>query len=224
MTAAPAPPERKRIAIVISGRGSNMRALIQASRAADSNFDVTLVLSDKADAAGLQIARKLGVEACAVPAAGIRDRDAYDRQLQQALSAHDPMLVVLAGFMRILSVDFVRAFEGRLLNIHPSLLPKYIGLHTHRRALTAADAEHGATVHYVTEELDGGPRILQARVPILPGDDESALSARVQQVEHKIYPQVVHWHCAGRLTYRDANAWFDGKRLDAPLQWGDTVP
>ncbi len=216
--------KRVRIAIAISGRGSNMRALIQASRAADSNFEVTLVLSDKPEAGGLVTAREMGIKASAIPAAGISDREDYDRRLSQALSAHAPDLVALAGFMRILSDGFVREYAGRLLNIHPSLLPKYAGLHTHRRALAAGDAEHGATVHYVTQELDGGPRILQARVPIVPGDDEAALSARVQQLEHKIYPQVVRWHCAGRLACRDEQAWFDGRLLQAPLQWSDSIP
>lgn len=215
---------RKRVAVVISGRGSNMRTLIESGRAADSNYDVTLVLSDKSDAGGLQGARELGVEARAIPAAGIRDRIAYDQLLSKALSTHAPDLIALAGFMRILSAGFVRNFAGKLLNIHPSLLPKYTGLHTHRRALAAGDAEHGVTVHYVTEELDGGPRVLQARVAVLPGDDESSLSARVQQLEHKLYPQVVRWHCAGRLVYREHCAWFDGRLLQEPLQWGDSIP
>ncbi len=222
MTAQSRAP-RQRVAVIISGRGSNMRTLIESGRAADSNFDVTLVLSDKADAGGLRVARELGVEARAIPAAGIPDRIAYDQLLSEALSAHAPDVIALAGFMRILSGGFVRDFAGKLLNIHPSLLPKYTGLHTHRRVLAAGDAEHGVTVHYVTEELDGGPRVLQARVPILPGDDESTLSARVQQFEHKIYPQVVRWHCAGRLVYREHCAWFDGRLLQEPLQWGDSI-
>ena len=200
-----------------------MRTLIESGRAADSNFEVTLVLSDKGDAGGLQVARELGVEARAIPAAGIRDRSAYDSLLSKALSAHAPDVIALAGFMRILSGGFVRDFAGKLLNIHPSLLPKYTGLHTHRRALAAGDAEHGVTVHYVTEELDGGPRVLQARAPVLPDDDESTLSARVQQLEHKIYPQVVRWHCADRLVYRDHCAWFDGRLLQEPLQWSDSI-
>lgn len=222
MTATDLAP-RKRVAVVISGRGSNMRALIESGRAAGSNFEVTLVLSDKADAGGLRVAHELGVEARAIPATGIHDRRVYDALLGQALSAHAPEVIALAGFMRILSGEFVQAFAGQLLNIHPSLLPNYTGLHTHRRALQAGDTEHGVTVHYVTEELDGGPRVLQARVPILPGDDEASLSARVQQLEHKIYPQVVSWHCAGRLDYREHAAWFDGRLLQEPLQWGDSI-
>ena len=214
---------RRRVAVVISGRGSNMRTLIEAGRAADSNYEVTLVLSDKADAGGLKVARDMGVDARAIPAAGCSDRIAYDRLLGDALAAHAPDVIALAGFMRILSAGFVRDFAGKLLNIHPSLLPKYTGLHTHRRALAAGDADHGVTVHYVTEELDGGPRVLQAHTAVLPGDDEATLSARVQQLEHKIYPQVVRWHCAGRLVYREQCAWFDGRLLQEPLQWNDST-
>jgi phosphoribosylglycinamide formyltransferase-1 len=211
---------RKPVIVVISGRGSNMQALIEAGRALDSSFDVVRVVSDKPDAGGLQIARSMGVDVRTVPAAANIDRASYDAQLAAAIEDASPALIALAGFMRILSPGFVQSFEGRLLNIHPSLLPKYTGLHTHRRALAAGDAEHGATVHFVTDELDGGPPVLQARVPVLPGDDESSLSARVHRVEHKIFPAVVNWYCAGRLSYRDAHAWFDGGLLEAPLQWG----
>ena len=222
MTAATAEP-RKPVIIVISGRGSNMRALIEASRAADSTFDVVRVLSDKPGAGGLTIARDLGVDALAVPAAGHRDRASYDGELAETIEQTPPALLVLAGFMRILSPQFVRRYEGRMINIHPSLLPKYAGLHTHRRALAAGDSEHGATVHFVTEELDGGPPVLQARVPVLAGDDEDSLSARVHRAEHKIFPVVVNWFCGGRLTYRDGRAWFDGGLLAAPLQWGEQI-
>ncbi len=218
--AAPAP--RAPVVIVISGRGSNMRALIEASLRADANYQVSQVLSDKADAGGLAIARELGVPARAIPAQGITGRERYDASLRDAIEESRPRLVALAGFMRILSGNFVQNFSGRLLNIHPSLLPKYKGLHTHRRALAAGDAEHGATVHYVTEELDGGPAVLQARVPVLPGDDECSLSARVQRVEHRIFPLAAAWHCAGRLTCREERAWLDGELLAAPLQWNES--
>ena len=209
--------------IVISGRGSNMRALIEASLHAGASYQVMQVLSDKADAGGLAIARDLGIPARALPAAGITERERYDASLRDAIEESRPRLVALAGFMRILSGNFVQAFSGRLMNIHPSLLPKYKGLHTHRRALAAGDAEHGATVHYVTEELDGGPAVLQARVPVLAGDDESALSARVQRVEHRIFPLAAGWHCAGRLSCHDEQAWLDGRPLAAPLQWNDSL-
>ena len=214
---------RKPVVIVISGRGSNMRALIEASRASDSTFEVVRVLSDKPGAGGLATARDMGVDAHAVPATGFADRTAYDETLAEAVEQTPPALVVLAGFMRILSSAFVRRYEGRMINIHPSLLPKYTGLHTHRRALAAGDTEHGATVHFVTEELDGGPPVLQAAVPVLAGDDENSLSARVHQAEHKIFPLVVDWFCGGRLAYRDGQAWFDGRLLKAPLQWGELI-
>ena len=222
MIAAQGSP-RKPVVIVISGRGSNMRALIEASRRAGSEFDVTRVLSDKPDAGGLAIARELGVDAHSVPAAGFTDRTGYDEKLAEFIDQKTPALIVLAGFLRILSAPFVRRYEGRLINLHPALLPKYRGLHTHRRALAAGDAEHGATVHFVTEELDGGPPIVQAKVPVLAGDDESTLSARVQVIEHKIFPAAVNWFCAGRLRYRNGQAWFDDRRLAAPLLWGDTI-
>ena len=128
-----------------------------------------------------------------------------------------PKLIVLAGFMRILGPAFVREFAGRVLNIHPSLLPAYRGLHTHRRVLAEGQSEHGCSVHFVTDELDGGPVILQARVPVLPGDSEETLSARVQVQEHRIYPMVIEWYASGRLQWRDNQAWFDGKPLLAPI-------
>ena len=212
----------RRVIVVISGRGSNMRALIEAGRVCGSAYEVYRVLSDKADAGGLEIARSMGVDAVAVPIARGEDRASYDQRLAEVILQEPPALIALAGFMRILSPQFVRQFAGRLLNVHPSLLPRYAGLHTHRRALAAGDTAHGATVHYVTEELDGGPPVLQAQVPVMPGDDEAALAARVHGVEHKIFPEAVNWHCAGRLQYRDARAWFDGRLLDAPRQWSDS--
>jgi phosphoribosylglycinamide formyltransferase-1 len=142
---------------------------------------------------------------------------AYDRALASALDACSPALIVLAGFMRILSPEFVAHFGGRVLNIHPSLLPKFPGLHTHRRALEAREAEHGATVHFVTEQLDGGPRIIQARVPVRPDDDEASLARRVQAGEHRIYPLAVEWFCAGRLRFQDGRAWLDGRPLTEPV-------
>ncbi len=143
----------------------------------------------------------LGVPAQALDAAGTADRAAYDRTLAAAIGECSPSLIVLAGFMRILSAPFVARFAGRILNIHPSLLPKFPGLHTHRRALEAHEAEHGATVHFVTEQLDGGPPIIQARVAVRPDDDEASLAARVQAQEHRIYPLAVRWFCEGRLRF-----------------------
>jgi len=209
---APSPPS---VVILISGRGSNMRALIETAQ----SYRVSLVLADVPDAGGLAIARDLGIDARAVPKEKNMDRAGYDRRLAEAIDAAAPSLIVLAGFMRILSPEFVDRYAGRILNIHPSLLPKHPGLHTHRRVLAAGDALHGATVHFVTAELDGGPAIIQARVPVRPGDDETALAARVQAVEHRIYPLAVAWYCAGRLRCRDGLAWLDGKALSTPLEY-----
>jgi phosphoribosylglycinamide formyltransferase-1 len=212
--------ERSRcsIVILISGRGSNMRALIEHSRRTDSPFSVAAVLSDRSDAAGLRTAAALGVPARAIDAGGSADRAAYDDLLAEAVAEVKPTLLVLAGFMRILSPAFVQRYEGRILNIHPSLLPQYPGLHTHRRILAAGEKEHGATVHYVTAELDGGPPIMQARLEVDPRDDEAKLAARVQALEHRMYPLAVRWHCEGRFRYVGGAVWFDSAPLAAPLQ------
>lgn len=212
---------REPIVILISGRGSNMRALIERSRDAAAGYEVALVLSDKSAAAGLEAARDLGVPARAVVPAKSADRVVYDRDLAAAIDPSAPSLVVLAGFMRILSAEFVARYPGRILNIHPSLLPKYPGLHTHRRALEAHEAEHGATVHFVTEQLDGGPAVIQARVKVNPDDDEDSLMARVQTEEHRIYPLAVRWFCEGRLRYAEGRAWLDGTVLSGPVQYDE---
>jgi phosphoribosylglycinamide formyltransferase 1 len=215
---------RQPIVILVSGRGSNMRALIERSRTADAAYSVAAVLSDRADAGGLEVARQLGVDARAVPRPAGSERAGYDRVLAAAVTEYSPSLIVLAGFMRILSAEFVERFAGRILNIHPSLLPKYAGLHTHRRALEAREAEHGVTVHFVTEQLDGGPPVLQARVPILPGDTETTLSQRVLIQEHIIYPLAVNWFCQGRLRCEAGKAQLDGRPLLKPVQIGDLEP
>lgn len=201
-----------------------MRALIQRANAPNSPYRVAMVLSDKPAAAGLGVARDFGIDARAVPPEKDMNRVAYDRGLAAAIDECAPSLIVLAGFMRILSPEFVARYTGRILNIHPSLLPKYPGLHTHRSALAARDAEHGATVHFVTAELDGGPPILQARVPVEPDDNESTLAARVMVQEHAIYPLVVRWFCEGRLSYRDGRAWLDGRVLSDPLLYDGSDP
>jgi phosphoribosylglycinamide formyltransferase-1 len=146
------------------------------------------------------------------------DRTAYDRELAAAIADGSPSLIVLAGFMRILSAPFVMTFAGRILNIHPSLLPKYPGLHTHRRVLEAGETQHGATVHFVTEELDGGPRVIQGRVDVRAGDTESSLSLRVGAAEHRIYPLAVDWFCTGRLRFNEGQAWLDDRALIEPVQ------
>jgi phosphoribosylglycinamide formyltransferase 1 len=202
------------IVVLISGRGSNMRALVEHSRAQTSSYQVVRVLSDKPAAAGLALARDLGVAATAVPASA-----EYDRRLAAAIDECAPALIVLAGFMRILSSEFVNRYAGRILNIHPSLLPKYPGLHTHRAVLAAGDPVHGATVHFVTAELDGGPPIIQAVVQVRADDDEATLAARVQAEEHHIYPLAVGWYCEGRLRCREGRAWLDGEALGVPVQY-----
>jgi phosphoribosylglycinamide formyltransferase 1 len=198
-----------------------MRALIERSQAADAAYSVVSVLSDRAEAGGLEIARHLGVEARAVPRATGGERADYDRILAAVIAEYSPVLIVLAGFMRILSPEFVERFAGRILNIHPSLLPKYVGMHTHRRVLEAREAEHGVTVHFVTEELDGGPPVLQARVRILPGDTETTLSQRVLTQEHIIYPLAVNWFCQGRLRCEAGKVLLDGRPLNQPVQISD---
>jgi phosphoribosylglycinamide formyltransferase 1 len=196
-----------------------MRSLIEHSRDAGAPYSVTQVFSDKPEAAGLDLARGLGIPAEAL--AGAADRAAYDAALASRVEACSPSLIVLAGFMRILSPKFVNRFAGRILNIHPSLLPKYPGLHTHRRVLEAHEKEHGTTVHFVTEQLDGGPPVIQARVAIAAHDDEASLAARVQIQEHRIYPLAVRWFCEGRLRYEGGRAWLDGRMMHDPVQFAD---
>jgi phosphoribosylglycinamide formyltransferase-1 len=215
---------RRPVVILISGRGSNMRSLIEQSQDPGSPYTVCRVFSDKPEAPGLEVARNLGVPALAMPAAATTDRAAYDRALAAAIQIYSPSLIVLAGFMRILSVQFVRDFAGKILNIHPSLLPKFPGLHTHRRALEAHEPEHGATVHFVTERLDAGPPIIQARIAVTPEDDEASLAARVQAQEHRIYPVAVRWFCEGRLRYNAGCAWLDGRLLREPVQFTGAEP
>jgi phosphoribosylglycinamide formyltransferase-1 len=206
-----------RLAILISGRGSNMAAIARACRAGEINARVCVVISDRPGVAGLTIAHDLGIEALTIQWQGARDRDDFEHALAIALDEHHPDLIVLAGFMRVLSPRFVERYAGRMLNIHPSLLPKYTGLHTHRRALEALDTKHGASVHFVTEELDGGPVILQSVVPVHPGDTEAELVARVQATEHIIYPRVIGMIADGRLVWHESRARLDGTVMETPL-------
>ena len=198
-------------AVLISGRGSNMLALARAARDGAIDGRIARVISDREDAAGLAAADDLGLATEVVKPAPREARESHGRRLAAAIEASGAGLVVLAGFMRILDSSFVRAFEGRLLNIHPSLLPAYRGLHTHRRVLEAGDTVHGCTVHFVVEELDAGPAVIQGRLAVQPGEGESSLSARVQRLEHIIYPRAVGWFAAGRLECRDGRAWIDGQ-------------
>lgn len=207
---------RLRLAVLISGRGSNLLAIHAACQRGTLDADIVLVASDRA-APGIDAARAAGLPAEILDARQFADRAAHDAAMQARIDAARPDIVVLAGYMRILTSAFVAHYAGRLLNIHPSLLPRHKGLHTHRRALEAGDAEHGASVHYVTAELDGGPVVLQAQVPVLPGDTEATLSARVQAREHSIYPKVLQWIASGRLVYRDGPV-LDGEPLQSPRQ------
>lgn len=181
----------KKIVILISGRGSNMQSIVHAAKNENWPAQIAAVISNKADAAGLEFAREQGIATAVVASKGVAERAAYDQLLRQQIDHFEPDLVVLAGFMRILSAEFVAHYEGRIMNIHPSLLPSFIGLHTHQQALDAGVKFHGATVHFVTAELDHGPIIAQAVVPVMADDDENTLAARVLQQEHQIYPQAV---------------------------------
>jgi phosphoribosylglycinamide formyltransferase 1 len=201
-----------------------MRSLVEHGRSPASAYAVVRVLSDKPGAAGLALAQDLGVAAAAIPASGGAAGDpsaraAFNRRLAATIDECAPALIVLAGFMRILSPEFVYRYAGRIVNIHPSLLPKYPGLQTHRAVLAAGDPVHGATVHFVTAELDGGPPIIQAMVPVRPDDDEATLAARVQAEEHHIYPLAVDWYCEGRLRCREGRAWLDGEALSSPIRY-----
>lgn len=187
----------KSIVILVSGRGSNMEAIVRAGLA---NARISAVISNRADAKGLEFAAAHGIATAVVDHKAFASREDFDAALVEAIDAHQPDLVVLAGFMRVLTDAFVRRYEGRLLNIHPSLLPAFPGLHTHRRALDAGVRVHGATVHFVTPALDCGPVVIQAVVPVLPDDDEDSLSARVLKQEHRIYPQAVRWFVEERLS------------------------
>lgn len=203
----------KRIVVLISGNGSNLQAIIDACKLKKINGTLSAVFSNKADAFGLERAREAGIPAHALTASQFADRAAFDRELIQEIDAYAPDLVMLAGYMRILSPEFVARYSGRLINIHPSLLPKYPGLHTHRQVLENGDEEHGTSVHFVTDELDGGPVILQAKIPVFEGDDEDEITARVQHQEHAIYPLVVSWFMEERLEMRGNSAWLDGREL-----------
>lgn len=203
----------KRIVVLISGNGSNLQSIIDACARGALAGEVCAVFANRATAYGLERARLAGIPATVLPPQDYADREQYDQALMAAIDGYRPDAVVLAGYMRILTADFVRHYSGKMLNIHPSLLPKYPGLHTHQQALANGDSEHGTSVHFVTEELDGGPVILQARVPVFANDDEAEVIARVQHQEHAIYPLVIGWLLSGRLVMHAGQAWLDGQPL-----------
>lgn len=203
------------VVVLLSGTGSNLQALIDSTRTGDSPARIAAVISNRSDAYGLQRARDAGIATRTLDHKAFEDREAFDSALIELIDTFNPKLVVLAGFMRILSADFVRHYAGRLLNIHPSLLPKYKGMHTHQRALDAGDSEHGCSVHFVTEELDGGPLVVQAVVPVESDDSAQTLAQRVHTQEHRIYPLAVRWFAEGRLILGKQGALLDGQLLAA---------
>ena len=190
----------KNIVILISGRGSNMEAVVRACDAQQWPARIAAVISNKLDAGGLAFAQARGIPTAVVPSKEFASRAEFDAKLQEVIDAYQPDLVVLAGFMRILTAPFTQHYAGRMLNIHPSLLPLFPGLHTHQQALDAGCVEHGATVHFVTAELDHGPAVLQARIPVLPGDTEATLATRLLVEEHKLYPRAVRLFVEDRLV------------------------
>ncbi|MBQ4835421.1 phosphoribosylglycinamide formyltransferase [Pseudoalteromonas luteoviolacea] len=204
-----------RIVVLISGSGSNLQAIIDHCQAGNINGEIVSVISNKGDAYGLVRADKANINTHVLSHKDFDSREAYDEQLAKLIDSCNPDLVVLAGFMRILTSGLVQKFKGKMLNIHPSLLPKYQGLNTHQRAIDANDAYHGASVHFVTEELDGGPVVVQAKVAILPDDTAETLAKRVHEQEHVIYPLVVKWFSEHRLTMEADYAVFDKQPLPA---------
>ncbi|MEC7545498.1 MAG: phosphoribosylglycinamide formyltransferase [Pseudomonadota bacterium] len=205
--------EKPRIVILISGSGSNMLTIVDQVANGTIDAEVAGIICNEPEAAGVQKARDRDLDVSVIDHRGFTSREEFDIALMRTVDDYQPDLVVLAGFMRILTPDFVRRYEGRMLNIHPSLLPKYQGLHTHRRALEAGDETHGVTVHFVTEVLDDGPNVVQAVVPVLDGDTEDTLRKRVQIQEHIIYPIAVKWFVEGRLEMISGHAMFDGTAL-----------
>jgi phosphoribosylglycinamide formyltransferase 1 len=205
------------LAILFSGRGSNLLAIARACQAGTLAAEVRCAIADRPGAAGLEPAMALGIPTIMRHYRDYPGREAFEATISADIDASGAQLVVLAGFLRILTPAFTARYAGRLLNIHPSLLPLYPGLHTHERVLAAGDREHGASVHFVTGELDGGPVVLQARVPVLPGDTPEVLAARLLEREHALFPRVIAWYAAGRLRLVAGRAELDGRPLAAPL-------
>jgi phosphoribosylglycinamide formyltransferase 1 len=203
------------LAVLISGSGTNLQAIMDAQKAGTLDAEIAVVFSNRANAAGLERAAQAGIPTASLDHRDYPDREQFDQAMIEVLTPYAPDTVVLAGFMRILSAVFVRHYAGQLINIHPSLLPKYRGLNTHARALEAGDSEHGCSIHFVTEELDGGPLIAQAPIAVHANDTVDSLSKRVQQREHLLYPQVLQWRAQDRLELTDNGVLLDGKPLPA---------
>ncbi|MCW8346153.1 phosphoribosylglycinamide formyltransferase [Vibrio sp. ZSDZ65] len=203
----------KNIVVLVSGNGTNLQAIIDACETSITNAKVRAVFSNKESAFALERARKAGAEAEFLDPKASESREAFDAELMRRIDVHNPDLLVLAGYMRILSGEFVRHYMGRMINIHPSLLPKYPGLNTHQRAIDNCDEHHGTSIHFVTEKLDGGPIILQAKVPVFDNDTVEILEQRIQTQEHQIYPLVVKWFVEDRLSMDGSKAILDGQEL-----------
>ncbi len=215
--------QKTSVVVLISGNGSNLQALINAAKSPDCNYQIVTVISDKANAFGLQRAADANIPHHCIEPQNHTDRLSFDRALIEAIDRYRPNLIALAGFMRILSGEFINHYHGKILNIHPSLLPKYRGLHTHEKALQAGDTTHGASVHFVTEELDGGPVILQTKVNIMNDDTPETLAKRVLEKEHQIYPLAVQWYSSGRLRMSGDRVMLDNNPLNTPIDFA-TLP
>lgn len=212
------------LAVLISGNGSNLQAIIDAIAIKQCSAEIKLVISDQPDAYGLQRAAQNHIPTRVLSGKDYANKLAYDTALMQCIAEAAVDLIVLAGFMRILTPAFVAHFPGKIINIHPSLLPKYRGLNTYQKALNSGDSMHGTTVHIVTSDLDAGPIIAQAATPITADDSEATLKARVQQLEHELYPTVIHWFAEQRLLYKQGTVYFDGSPLSKAINWSGTAP
>jgi phosphoribosylglycinamide formyltransferase-1 len=210
------------VVVLISGRGSNLAALVDARRDGHLNIDIKAVISNTPDAAGLQLASDAGIACAILPPSKHPDREEYDQALSDLIAGYMPDLVVLAGFMRILSPGIAARFAGRMINIHPSLLPRYRGLHTHQRVLEAGDQAHGASIHFVTAKLDGGPVISQVRIAVIPGETADALAARLLPYEHQLMITTMELFASGRVTLNQQQIYLDGDLLRAPMQLDET--
>lgn len=207
-----------RLVVLISGRGSNLQAILDQAASGELPAEIAAVISNRPGVQGLERAQRAGVPTLELDHKPYADRPAFEAALIERIDPYQPDLVILAGFMRVLTAGFTEHYRGRLFNIHPSLLPKFRGLHTHERAIAAGESEHGASIHFVTAELDGGPVIVQARVPVLPGDDPDTLAARVLEQEHRLYPQAIRWFAEGRLQLVGEQVRFDDAALTEPLR------
>jgi phosphoribosylglycinamide formyltransferase-1 len=213
--------DKAKLVVLISGSGSNLQAIIDAINNKQINAEISAVISNNANVKGLERAARENIATHVIDHKLFASRELFDRAMMQTIDPLAPDLIILAGFMRILGNDFIEHYRNRLLNIHPSLLPKYRGLHTHQRVLANGDKIHGASVHYVTIELDGGPVVIQAEVPVLETDTEESLAQRVLTEEHKIYPMAIKMHLEGKIRFIDEQLYLENRTLEKPLLWKD---